>query len=80
MDSKEINDNDPNITKFILRLGPDAMEALRWIQRERGVGTLTEVFCRAIATEKFLLEQQKAGEEIILENKNTGEQRILHLR
>jgi hypothetical protein len=70
------NDEDTRIT---LRLGPKAMETLRWLQRKRGVSSMTDVFRHALSTEKFLYERQDAGEDIILENRDTKAQRILAL-
>jgi hypothetical protein len=69
---------DENFTRYTLRLGPEAMETVNWIKKKRQVSNLTEVFRRAIATEKFLLESEEQGDVIILEDKS-GKQRILHL-
>ena len=70
--------DDKEYVRLTLRLGPEAMEALNWIKKKREVSSLTEVFRRAIATEKFLLEREEK-ELFILEDKSTGKQRILHL-
>lgn len=66
--------------KLTLRLGPEAVADLDWIARQYGGITLTEVLRRSVATEKYLLEQQKLGEVIVLENKRTGRQRELAFR
>ncbi len=66
--------------KLTLRLGPEAVADLEWIARKYGGITLTEVFRRAVATEKYILEQQDAGEVVLLENKRTGRQRELAFR
>jgi hypothetical protein len=66
--------------KFTLRLGPEAVRDLDWIAQKHGGITLTEVLRRAVATEKYLLEQQEAGDVIILENKRSGRQRELALK
>lgn len=66
--------------KFTLRLGESAVNDLNWISKKYGGINLTEVFRRAVATEKYLLQQQELGEVIILENKRTGRQRELALR
>ena len=66
--------------KFTLRLGAEAVADLDWIATKHGGITLTEVLKRAVATEKYLLEQQELGEAIVLENKRTGRQRELVFR
>lgn len=66
--------------KITLRLGSEAVADLNWIAKQYGGITLTEVFRRAVATEKYLLEQQQNGDVIVLENKRTGRQRELALR
>jgi hypothetical protein len=78
-DAREQNENE-GVTKFTLRLGPEAMATLKWLKERRDVQTLTEVFRHAIATEKFLFDRQDAGDDIVLENRNTGRQRIFDLR
>lgn len=66
--------------KLTLRLGPEAVADLDWIAQQYGGITLTEVLRRAVATEKYLLQQMQLGDAIILENKRTGRQRELALR
>jgi len=66
--------------KFTLRLGLEAARDVEWIAQKHGGVSITEVFRRALATEKYLLEQQDAGDVIVLENKRTGRQRELALR
>ncbi|MEI9853073.1 MAG: hypothetical protein WDN24_22010 [Sphingomonas sp.] len=66
--------------KFTLRLGREAVSDLEWIADQYGGITLTEVLRRAVATEKFLLEQQRGGHAIVLENRQSGRQRELVLR
>jgi hypothetical protein len=66
--------------KFTLRLGPEAVTDLDWIAQKYGGVSLTEVLRRAVATEKYLLQQQDDGEVLVLENKRTGRQRELVLR
>jgi hypothetical protein len=78
-DTMEVNAK-ADLRKFTLRLGPEAVQELEWISRQYGGISLSEVFRRAVATEKYLLEQQKAGQAIILENKMTGRQRELTFR
>lgn len=70
----------PETKKLTLRLGPEAVADLAWVASQYGGITLTEVLRRAVATEKYLLEQQQAGDVIVLENKRTGRQRELALR
>jgi len=70
----------PDVKKLTLRLGVEAVSDLAWVAQQYGGISLTEVLRRAVATEKYLLEQQKAGDVIILENKRTGRQRELALR
>jgi Ribbon-helix-helix protein, copG family len=79
-DTREYNSENDEVTKFTLRLGPEAMKTLRELKKRRGAQTFTEVFRHAIATEKFLFDRQDEGDEIILENRNTGRQRIFDLR
>ena len=62
--------------KFTLRLGPEAVADLEWVAGQYGIN-LAEVFRRAVATEKYLLEQQNNGEAVLLENRRTGRQREL---
>jgi len=69
-----------DMKKFTLRLGPDAVSDLDWISKKYGGINLTEVLRRAVATEKYLLEQQENGDVVILENKRTGRQRELAFR
>jgi hypothetical protein len=66
--------------KFTLRLGREAVSDLEWIADQYGGITLTEVFRRAVATEKFLLQRQRNGDIILLENGKSGQQRELVLR
>lgn len=66
--------------KLTLRLGAEAVADLEWIARKYGGITLTEVFRRAVSTEKFLLKQQEEGDIILLENSKTKRQRELILR
>jgi hypothetical protein len=66
--------------KFTLRLGAEAAQDVEWISQKHGGISITEVFRRALATEKYLLEQQDAGDVIVLENKRTGRQRELALK
>jgi len=68
------------VRKFTLRMAPDAVKELEWISKKYGGISLTEVLRKAVATEKYLLEQQEAGDVIVLENKRTGRQRELALR
>jgi len=70
----------PQLKKFTLRLGGDAVADLDWISQKYGGITTTDVFRRSVQTEKYLLEQQEAGETIVLENNKTGRQRVLVLR
>lgn len=66
--------------KFTLRLGDEAVADLDWIAKQHGGITITEVLKRALATEKFLLEQQKANQAILLEDRSNGRQRELIFR
>jgi hypothetical protein len=66
--------------KFTLRLGPAAVEDIEWISQQYDGASITEVIKKALATEKYLLEQQNAGEIIVLENKSSRRQRELVLR
>ncbi len=66
--------------KFTLRLGPEAVKDVEWIAEQYDGATITEVIKKALATEKYLLEQQNAGEIIVLENKSSRRQRELVLR
>jgi hypothetical protein len=66
--------------KFTLRLGGEAVADLQWIADQYGGITFTEVFRRAIETEKFLLQQQRDDHMILLENRKSGRQRELVLR
>lgn len=66
--------------KFTLRLGPEAARDVEWLAQKLGGITMTEVFKRSLATEKYLLEQQEAGDVVLLENKRTGRQRELALK
>ncbi len=65
--------------KLTLRLGSEAVADLEWIAKQLGGITLTEVIRRAVATQKYLLDQQELGDVIVLENKRTGRQRELAL-
>jgi hypothetical protein len=74
------NQEETTLKKFTLRLGDEAVKDLNWISTQLGGITITEVLRRAIAMEKYLLEQRAAGDVIVLENKRTGRQRELTYR
>jgi hypothetical protein len=70
----------PEGRQVTLLLGAEATSDLQWISRQYGGIPLTDVIRRAVATEKYLLQQQCNGEMIVLENRQTGDQRELILR
>lgn len=60
--------------KLTLQLGAEAVSDLRWIANQYGGIAISDVLRRAVATEKYLLEQQRSGNIIVFENLKTGAQ------
>lgn len=68
------------VVKITLRVSPEAKRDIEWISRRCGGISITEVFRRAIGTEKFLLEQKEKGCSILIEDQSSARIRELILR
>ena len=65
--------------KTILRLSPEAYQALEWIAHKYGDISLADAMSRALGTAKFLLEESDRGCTVIIEDKAAGRLRKLVL-
>lgn len=78
-EKEQVNMSD-NLTKVSLRLTPEAMDTVNALKEHYGIKNLSEVFRKALGTEKYLVEQLKTNHRILIENKDDGITRELVLR
>jgi hypothetical protein len=73
-------DSDLDSRQLTFRCNAAFYDDLQWIASKSGSIGIASALKKAIATEKFLLSQQDAGDVIVLENKETGVLRELILK